>query len=268
MITNDFAPGSPCWLDLGVPDGKLASRFYGAVLGWELEPFGDEAEGVDDSFGLFQKDGKVVAALGPLTDEDAKPAWTIYFQTPNAEVATETVARLGGTVRVPPSELDGAGTMAQVVDSLGGEFALWQPGETAGFEAGGSDGSLCWVELLTTDADEARAFYGGLFGWQTQEVAMPEDGGAYVLLTAEGLPEERVHGGLMAASPEMLAASGGRPFWHPVFAVSDCDVAVARVTESGGVVQMGPDDAEGIGRIAACADPFGADFVLLTPAEE
>lgn len=267
MITTDFVPGSPCWLDLGVPDGKVASAFYGAVFGWELEPFGEDAEGLDDSFGLFENDGKVVGALGPLDEEGARPAWTIYFQTPSAQVAAETVERLGGAVRVPPAEMDSVGTMAQLTDSLGGEFAVWQPGETAGFEDAGSDGALCWVELYTTDVEAARTFYSGLFDWQTQDFPLPDGSGTYVLLNAEGQPDERMHGGLMGAQPEMLAASGGRPFWHPVFATADCDAAVARVTEAGGSVQMGPEDAEGIGRIASCSDPFGAYFVLLTPPQ-
>lgn len=265
MITTDFAPGAPCWLDLAVPDGKVAASFYGAVLGWELEPFGEEAEGLGDGFGLFQRDGRVVAALGPLTGVDVLPSWTVYFQTPSAEVSAETAQRLGGTVRVPPSELDGVGKMAQLTDSLGGEFAVWQPGETEGFELAGSDGSLCWVELYTTDAQEAKLFYGGLFGWQTQEVPIP-GAGPYVLLAAEGLPKERTHGGLMGALPEMLAVSGGRPFWHPVFATSDCDAAAASVTREGGTVRMTPEDAPETGRIAVCADPFGAEFVLRAPA--
>jgi hypothetical protein len=28
---------------------------------------------------------------------------------------------------------------------------------------------------------------------------------------------------------------------------------------------MGPEDVEGVGRLAVCLDPFQADFVLLTP---
>ncbi|MFD9355146.1 VOC family protein [Streptomyces sp. NPDC060031] len=58
----------------------------------------------------------------------------------------------------------------------------------------------------------------------------------------------------------------GRPYWHPVFGVADCDAAVARVTENGGSVQMGPADAEGVGRLAFCLDPSNADFVVLAPA--
>jgi predicted enzyme related to lactoylglutathione lyase len=30
---------------------------------------------------------------------------------------------------------------------------------------------------------------------------------------------------------------------------------------------MGPEDAEGVGRLAVCLDPANADFVVLTPAQ-
>lgn len=37
------------------------------------------------------------------------------------------------------------------------------------------------------------------------------------------------------------------------------------MTGNGGRVQMGPQDAEGVGRLAVCLDPANADFVVLTP---
>ncbi|GAB3169060.1 hypothetical protein GCM10027162_07570 [Streptomyces incanus] len=74
-----------------------------------------------------------------------------------------------------------------------------------------------------------------------------------------------MHGGLMELGKEDLAPAGGHPYWHPVFAVADCDAAVAAATGNGRSVQMGPEDAEGVGRLAVCLDPWNADFVVLTP---
>lgn len=75
-----------------------------------------------------------------------------------------------------------------------------------------------------------------------------------------------MHGGLMELPAEHLTLTGGRPYWHPVFAVADWDAAVAEGTGNGGSVQRGPQDAEGVGRLAVCLDPSNADFVLLTPS--
>ncbi|MFF1497243.1 VOC family protein [Streptomyces sp. NPDC058304] len=262
MITNDFAPGSPCWLDLGAPDVRTAAAFYGAVLGWDYESMG---EGEDTEGGMFRKDGKVVAGLGKLTEEGARPAWMIYYSVTDADATTQVVERAGGTVRVAPMGLDDWGRMAQYSDPLGGQFAVWEAGTNKGAELVDEPGSLCWTELYTSDAAAAKDFYGGVFGWQFSDMGLPGGGGTYTLITPAGLPEERMHGGLMQLPGENLALTNGRPYWHPVFAVADCDAAVAKVTENGGSVQMGPEDAEGVGRLAVCLDPSNADFVVLTP---
>ncbi|MFH8694813.1 VOC family protein [Streptomyces chartreusis] len=263
MITTDQAPGSPCWLDLGAPDVRASAAFYGAVLGWEYASMG---EGEEFQGGMFKKDGKTVAGLGKLTEEGARSAWMIYYTVPDADAATQAVQSAGGTVRVAPMDLEDWGRMAQFTDPQGGQFAVWQPGKNSGFELADEPGSLSWTELYTTDAAAAKEFYGGIFGWQYGDMELPGGGGAYTIITPAGLPEERMQGGLMELPAENLALAGGRPYWHPVFNVDDCDAAVARVTENGGSVQMGPEDAEGVGRLAVCVDPSKADFVVLTPA--
>lgn len=263
MITTDFAPGSPCWLDLGTPDVPAAASFYGAVLGWDYESMG---EGEDMEGGMFRKDGKTVAGLGKLTEEGARSAWMIYYSVTDADATTRAVASAGGTVRVPPRDLDEWGRMAQYSDPLGGQFAVWQPGTNKGVDLVDAPGSLSWTELYTSDAAAAKEFYGGVFGWQFSDMELPGGGGTYALITPAGLPEERMHGGLMELPEKDLTLANGRPYWHPVFNVPDCDAAVAKVTENGGSVQMGPQDAEGVGRLAVCLDPANADFVLLTPA--
>ncbi|MFD5881960.1 VOC family protein [Streptomyces yangpuensis] len=265
MITTDFAAGAPCWIDLGVPDVPAAAAFYGAVLGWEYESMG---EGEDMEGGMFRKDGKIVAGLGKLTEEGARPAWMIYYSVPDADAVTAAVERAGGTVRVAPRDLDEWGRMAQYSDPLGGQFAVWQPGTSKGVELVDQPGSLSWTELYTTDAAAAKDFYGGVFGWWYSDMELPGGGGTYALVTPAGQPAERMHGGVMELPAEHLALAGGRPYWHPVFAVTDCDEAVAAVTGNGGSLQMGPEDAEGVGRLAVCLDPAGADFVVLAPSSD
>ncbi|MFI0469555.1 VOC family protein [Saccharopolyspora sp. 5N102] len=262
MITTDFVVGSPCWLDLGVPDVDAAAAFYGSVFGWELQSFGPDAGG----YGLFRLDGKTVGAVGRLTEEGARPAWMIYFKTADADATAQAVQQSGGTVRAGPFDAAGEARMAQLTDPSGGQFAVWQPGKNPGLESVDKPGTLTWIELYTTDAATAKEFYGALFAWQTEDVPLPGGGGAYSLITPSGAGQERMHGGIMELPAEHLALAGGRPYWHPVFGSANCDATVARVTENGGSVQMGPEDAKDVGRLAVCLDPYGADFVVLTPA--
>ncbi len=263
MITTDFIHGSPCWIDLGAPDVDRAASFYTAVLGWGFEPHGEDAA----RYGRFTMDGKTVGAVGRLTERGARSAWMVYFTTADADATAAAAVRLGGTVRMAPADAGEMGRMAQLTDPQGGQFAVWQPAGTAGFEIADAPGALSWTELYTTDAAGAKAFYGELFGWTSEDMPLPGDpSGTYTIVTPAGAGEERMHGGIMQLPAEHLALTRGRPYWHPVFAVGDTDAAVAAATENGGTIQMGPQDAEGVGRLAVCLDPAGADFVVLTPA--
>ncbi|GAA2339800.1 VOC family protein [Streptomyces caniferus] len=264
MITTDFVPGSPCWLDLGAPDVEVAAAFYRAVFGWRPEPYGDQGVG---GYTLFRLGGRAVGAVGPLPEAGARTAWTLYFHTPDADATVKAVEQAGGAVRSAPA-LVGAddGRFARLTDPQGAEFAVWQPVRYPGIEAADGPGSLCWTELYTTDAAAARTFYQTVFGWSTQDVPLPGGDGIYTLLTPADGGEERMHGGLMEVPADLLG-SGGRPYWHPVFASRDCDATVGMVTGNGGTLSMGPETAEGVGRLAVCTDPFGAEFVVLTPQE-
>ena len=50
-------------------------------------------------------------------------------------------------------------------------------------------GTFSWADLSTTDTDGAKAFYTGLFGWDTEDTPIPE-GGVYTMLL-EGREERR-----------------------------------------------------------------------------
>ncbi|MGD3109673.1 VOC family protein [Streptomyces sp. YGL11-2] len=262
MITTDFVPGSPCWLDLGAPDVRAATAFYGAVFGWEAAAYGDQEEG---GYTLFRLGGKAVAAVGPLPEAGARPAWTVYFHTPDAAATAEAVRQAGGEVHTPPTAVGaGDGHYALFTDPQGARFAVWQPAAYPGFEAADGPGELSWTELYTTDGAAARSFYGSVLGWSAQDVPLPGgQGGTYTLLTPASCGEERMHGGLMEV-PEMFR-DGGTPYWHPVFGSADCDATATLVKDHGGAVHMGPHTAEGVGRMAVCTDPAGAEFVVLAP---
>lgn len=265
MITTDFLPGSPCWLDLGAPDPAAASDFYATVFGWQCAPF-DPAR--PEGYRICRLDGRTVAAIGALTEEGARSAWTVYFHTPDADATVRAVEEAGGSVRTAPA---GVGTddgrFAQLTDPQGGRFAVWEPGSLPGLETTDGPGSLGWIELYTPDSAAARRFYGQVFGWRAQDMRLPGDSsGVYTLLTPQGGGEERMHGGIMEMSREDLGTYGGSAYWHPVFGTEDCDATADAVTANGGAVTMGPETAGGVGRLAVCNDPAGAEFVVLTPA--
>ncbi|ASU84246.1 VOC family protein [Nocardiopsis gilva YIM 90087] len=265
MITTDFIPGSPCWIELGTPDVEATVAFYRGVIGWDAVSAGPDTGG----YMLFQKDGKAVGGVGPLMTEGTRSVWTVYFTSPDVDATARTAEGIGGTVHTPPTDVLDLGRMMEVADPQGGRFGVWQAGTFPGFEITDAPGSVCWTELYTPDAKGAKEFYADLFGWGFQDMGMPGDSSqTYTLLAPSGAGEDRMHGGLMQADTAAMPGTGGRAYWHPVLAVNDCDAAVAQVRVGGGQVLMGPEDAEGVGRLCVVHDPFGAELVLLTPSPE
>ncbi|MDH6113202.1 putative enzyme related to lactoylglutathione lyase [Kitasatospora sp. MAP12-15] len=262
MLTTSYIPGTPNWLDLGSPDSPAAQAFYGGLFGWTFESAGPEGGG----YGFLRQGGRTVAAIGPLTEEGARSAWTIYFHTADADQTSKLVEQAGGTVRFGPFDVFTAGRMAGYTDPTGAEFAVWQPGETVGLDAVTDVGTLCWTELHTSDPAAAKPFYRAVFGWQEQDV--PFGDFTYTVITPAGGGTDASLGGIAVLLPEHAAAGVGS-HWLPYFEVADVDAVVAKAQELGGVVRSPAYDAAGVGRFAQLADPHGAVFSVIsseTPA--
>ncbi|GIH92851.1 VOC family protein [Planobispora siamensis] len=252
MLTTQYVPGAPNWIDLGTPDTEGAVAFYGGVLGWDFLSAGPEGGG----YGFFQIGGKTVAAVGPLTQEGARTAWTVYFHTADGDATTKAVEQAGGTVRFAPFAVFDNGRMAGFTDPGGAEFAAWEPGTLSGLDLVTVPGSLGWIELYTPVPDAIRPFYETVFDWNIQD--MPFGDATYIMVTPAGGGEEASIAGIMPLQP------GDTAHWLPYFEVPDCDDAVAKAGDLGGRVVMPAVDAEGVGRFAQLADPHGARFAVIT----
>ena len=110
-------------------------------------------------------------------------------------------------------------------------------------------GRFVWRELLTTDVEAAKGFYGELFGWAFNGMDMP-NGGTYWIAQ---VGDSRV-GGLMKKPDEVPAPS----HWAAYVSVDDVDAAVARAKALGGQSPMPPMDYPGVGRMGVIIDPKGA----------
>ncbi|GAA4514223.1 MULTISPECIES: VOC family protein [Nonomuraea] len=249
MLTTEFLPGSPCWVDVGSPDIEATAGFYSDLFGWRFQP-------AMEGYGFWQADGKTVAAAGSVMEEGAAASWMVYFQTPDCDATAKAVELAGGLVRAQPFDIEGQGRMAQFTDPAGAEFAAWQPGGTRGLDVVTDPGSFAWAELFVPDTDGIRGFYRSVFGWRFDDVDMG-DLTYPVVSPAEGGADSSM-AGLVGLPP------GDRAHWVPFFEVPDCDGVVARCQELGGTVRTPVDDVPGVGRIAYLSDPHGARFAVIT----
>ena len=111
-------------------------------------------------------------------------------------------------------------------------------------------GRIGWCDLMSDDVDEARDFYTGVLGWDTE--VMDVGKGPYTVFKAGGQPVA----GLMAKPPE-AAAAGAPTAWTSYVTVDDVDARTARVAGAGGTVIVDPVDIPAVGRMAIIQDPTG-----------
>ncbi|WP_028936559.1 VOC family protein [Pseudonocardia spinosispora] len=235
--------GTPGWVDLSVPDVDAALTFYGPVIGWRFA-------GSDDEYGgyrMCQVDGRSAAGIGPMQAPDQPVAWLLYFASDDADATAKLITEHGGTVLLPPSDIDEIGRIAVALDSTGAAFGVWEGRKAVGMEVYGEPGSLVWEDAMLTDLDAGKRFYAAVFGFGYQPVPeIPDDFSAFTV------------GGEMAGG--IGVAEAGEPgHWLIYFSVADVDASVAAAGAGGGRV-VAPAENTPFGRIATLADPFGAVF--------
>ena len=119
-------------------------------------------------------------------------------------------------------------------------------------------GTPCWVDVATTDAEGARAFYQAVFGWDY------EIGDADTNFYTNCMLRGRRVAGLMELTPDM-AAGGVPPAWTTYIATEDVHDSAARVTQAGGQVMAEPMEVMHFGKMAVAVDPTGAAIGFWEP---
>lgn len=116
-------------------------------------------------------------------------------------------------------------------------------------------GAPCWVDLMTSDVEQARSFYGQLFGWTSTEPR--EEFGGYFQFEKDGVP---VAGGMPA-----MADAGPPNIWSIYLSTDDAEKAVEVATANGATVVAPPMDVAGLGTMAVLIDPTGAAIGMWQP---
>ncbi|NUK02834.1 VOC family protein [Streptomyces lunaelactis] len=243
--------GTPCWADAMFADVEGAKSFYADVLGWT---FG-EASSEYGNYTQAYSDGKAVAAVvPPMPGAEGQSAWCLYLASPDAAATAGKIRDNGGEVLMEPMQVGDFGSMVLARDPGGVVFGVWQAGVHEGFEKRGEPGAFAWAEVFTREPEKSDAFFPAVFPYSAQQ--LEDDAIDFRLFN---LGDEAVLGRMKMTEefpPEVP------PFVNVYFAVEDCDAAVAKATERGGVLRFGPMDSP-FGRFAALSDPQGASFSVI-----
>lgn len=258
-----YPGGVPCWVDTEQPDTDVAQAFYGGLFGWTFtDAVPAEAPG---SYLIATLDGQDVAAIGP--GGDGPPAWNTYVAVEDADRTAARVTELGGTVPAAPEDAGPGGRAATCADPQGARFRLWQPRRRLGAQVVNAPGSWNFSDLSTPDTAAAQAFYGSLFGWETDPGGLWRRPGYGDHLEATVDPDIRTRQAQAQAPPGFadaiawLGSGPGPARWRVTFAVADRDAAMAKAEQLGGTVVAEPVDDEWT-RTAVIRDPQGAELTV------
>jgi len=113
-------------------------------------------------------------------------------------------------------------------------------------------GTFSWAELVTSDADAAKAFYTSVFAWEYRDNPIP-DGSVYSTALRDG----KDVGALYVADQP--------PHWNCYVTVESADAVAARAGELGATIAAEPFDVMDVGRMAVIMDNVGAGLCLWEP---
>jgi uncharacterized protein len=252
---DGYEPGVPCWIAAIHPDPDGAASFYAQLLSWEMEDLGD--------YRLCRLRGRDVAAV---VSQGAVPRslWMTCVWVGSADDSARKAVDAGGSVVSDPAGWAGGGRVAILADPSGAVVGAWQPGERRGAQVVNEPGAWAWSQLTTSDPERAKAFYGAVFGWETDTFELGENSITMWRVPGYvgGEPEQPVARDVVAG---MIPAGGDDvpPHWNVDFWVDDVDRTAERAAALGGTVVIAPFDTP-ISRTAALADPQGATFTATT----
>lgn len=245
------------WFEYVSNDAKKAQAFFGELFHWKTKttpmPQGAYTMIVlgNDTIGGY---------LPPPPGAPPHAHWLPHLQVANAQEIANKVKALGGKIAKEPFKVSDFGTMAVVLDPLGGEFALWQPAkpQDVGGDYKGVDGSWIWNELTTEDPDKSVAFYKAIGGFEVE--TMKNEGAGpgpdrYEILKSDG----KGRGGIMKLQ-------GVPQMWMPYVKVADTDATVDKAKRLGATSKMPAETIPNVGRLAVLIDPLGAPLGILKPS--
>ena len=243
--------GTPCWVDISVPDVSAATAFYGAVLGWSFVDTGERY----GHYYIGQTDGRAAAAVKPLGQPGAAAVWMVHLASDDADATAKLIADTGGSLLVEPTEIPGGRGWRSRSTPPAGCSASGRP---AGWSAPASSPRPArWPGPMPGSPTPRPVGSSTRRSSATRYRTIPDAPAGYAT----------VHVG----DGEPVAGSSSDPdgvpsHWLTYFSVADVDASVAVAARAGATVLLPADDT-GSGRIAILVDPFGATFAVHRPPD-
>ena len=196
----------------------------------------------------------------PLDAAHGMPShWMGYLECGDVDETSRRVEALGGKVCTPAMDIPNVGRFSIVSDPHGAFFSPFASKTPEQYDAAPEPGlgHVGWSELMTSDDEGAKAFYGELLGWSAEGMDLG-DMGVYHLVSQGGSAN-------FAGIMKTPAGANMPTAWLYYINVVDADATAARVADLGGALVVEPMTIPGGGRIAVFTDSTGAAMGVLSP---
>lgn len=142
---------------------------------------------------------------------------------------------------------------------------FWIPALLLGFQLTAADnsastGEFVWNELATSNVQQAKDFYGKMFGWEFTDKKM--DDMTYTMIKKGG----KDFGGIWEIPTEMQNQIPSH--WLAYILVDNLDQSVENAVKNGATVVKPKQQVGDMGTFAILKDPAGAHIALWQPTKK
>jgi predicted enzyme related to lactoylglutathione lyase len=240
--------GSPVvHFELAGPDHEASAKFYADLFRWEIVRSVPELVYTTlDTHG----GGGINGGIG--SPENTPPYVTVYAAVPDLQATLDQAESLGGKTVMGPMEIPDVVSLAMFTDTGGNLFGIIKDEGEAPPPSEGDGAPVDWFEILGSDAEGLRSFYGELLGWSFE--AYPTETPYWSVDTGAG----RGSAGGIGQSQD------GNPQVNVYAHVDDVQKYIEQAEAAGATTIVPPTEVGGGLTIAHFAEPNGTRFALYT----
>ncbi len=119
--------GAPTWWELATSNTAQATGFYTSLFGWSAKVSSMGPMQYTEWSNAGRSVGGMIETCGEW--KDVAPHWMAYFRVRDCDASFAQATELGGTVRVPPTDIPKVGRFAMLADPQGAVFSVIQLSE-------------------------------------------------------------------------------------------------------------------------------------------
>ena len=105
------------WNELMTSDVEAAKKFYAGLFGWKMEDAAMEGA----KYTMIKVDGEPVGGIMsvPAERKGVSPSWGVYVTVEDVDATADRVAKLGGKLLHPPTDIPKVGRFCTIQDPQG-----------------------------------------------------------------------------------------------------------------------------------------------------